>query len=298
MSKKLSILIPVYYNEQSIPLLFAELLKVEEQLEQREVKLELIFIDDGSGDNSLQELKKLKQEREDIRIIKHSRNFGTMHALKSGFQLVTGDCFMLLAADLQDPPELIVQMVDKWLAGSKYVVGERIAREDPWTSKLFSYFYYTLVRLFVIKDYPNGVLMDKAMLPYLQQSGKNINVNLFSYWLGFKPAVIPYKRQARLHGKSRWTFLKKLKLFLDSILGFSIVPIRLISLVGIIVSLGSFSYGILIVINALLGNVPVMGFASFLLGLIIVMLGIIGEYIWRIFDEINKRPESVIDEIY
>ena|SRR5256885_2118418 len=123
-------------------------------------------------------------------------------------------------------------------------------------------------------------------------------------WLGFKPEVITYLRRERLHGKSRWNFWKRLKLFIDAILGFSIVPIRMISLVGLVVSMLSFGYGTLILINTLIGKSAVPGFAtivaltSFLLGLVIVMLGVIGEYLWRIFDETNKRPEAVIDEVY
>jgi dolichol-phosphate mannosyltransferase len=159
-----------------------------------------------------------------------------------------------------------------------------------------------------VEDYPQGgfdlALMDRALLPYLQNSSKNINTPLFAFWLGFKPEIIRYTRQQRQHGKSRWTFGKKVKFFLDSILGFSIIPIRAISLIGVIFSLLSFIYGTVIFINTLLGRVVVRGFAtivaliSFLIGLVIIMLGIIGEYLWRIFDEANKRPEAVIDEIY
>jgi len=141
-------------------------------------------------------------------------------------------------------------------------------------------------------------------LPYMQKSSKNINPPLLAYWLGFQPEVIFYERQKRVHGKSRWTFPKRVKLFLDSLLGLSAVPIRLISLIGVLVSIASFGYGIFIVISALRGKTIVQGFAtivtilSLLLGMVIIMLGVIGEYIWRILDELNKRPEVVIDEIY
>ena len=306
--KKVSVVVAVYYNEGSLPGLFAELLEVEETLRQRDLQLELIFVDDGSGDGSLGELLKIKKKRESTKVIKLTRNFGAVHASKTGLQFVTGDCFVILAADLQDPPELIPQMVDRWLDGAKYVICARADRGDPVTSKIFSYIFYKLVRLFVIRGYPAGgfdlALMDRAMLPYVQQSGKNINPSLFTYWLGYEPTVLPYKRRQRTHLKSRWTFSKKLKLFLDSILGFSIVPIRVISLIGVLVSLVSLGYGLSVVISAILGKSEVRGFAtlagliSFLLGLVIVMLGVIGEYIWRIFDEINKRPETVIERIY
>jgi dolichol-phosphate mannosyltransferase len=307
-TRKISIVVPVYFNEQSLPLLFEALSSIEKRLLEKNVEMELIFVDDGSTDSSLGELLKIKRLRESTKVIKLTKNFGAMHASKTGFQFVTGDCFLILAADLQDPPELILEMVDRWLAGAKFVLCKRTHRHDSAPTKLFAYIYYKLVRFFVVKDYPHRgydlALMDRAMLAYLQTSSKNINLPLFAYWLGFKPEVILYKRQKRLFGKSHWTFSKRVKLFLDSLLGFSVVPIRLISLVGFFISLASFGYGTSILINGLLGNVVVLGFAtivtilSFLLGLIIIMLGVIGEYVWRIFDEINKRPESVIDEIY
>jgi dolichol-phosphate mannosyltransferase len=307
-TRTLSIVIPVYFNEHSLPHLFDELLSIEKKLLEKSVELELIFVDDGSKDGSLGELLKIKQRRESTRIIKLTRNFGAVHAGKQGLQFVTGDCFMVLAADLQDPPELILSMIDKWLNGAKFIICKRTYRDDPPASKLFAYIFYKLVRFFVMKDYPvlgYGIaLMDRASLPYMQDSSKNINPPLLAYWLGFQPEVILYERQKRIHGKSRWTFSKRVKLFLDSLLGLSVLPIRLISLIGFLVSLLSFGYGTWISINALRGRTIVLGFAtivtilSFLLGLIIIMLGVIGEYVWRIFDEINKRPESVIDEIY
>jgi glycosyltransferase involved in cell wall biosynthesis len=305
--KKISVVIPVYWNALSLPFLFAELSKTENQLITKGYELELIFVDDGSGDNSLEELLKIKQSRAQTKIIKLARNFGAIHATKTGLQFVTGDCFLVLAADLQDPPDLILEMLPWWEQGCKFVICMRKSRRDPLVTKLFSALYYWLLRWFVVSDYPKGGydlgLMDRAMLPYLQQSSKNINTPLFAYWLGFKPHVIHYERRERTHGRSRWSFAKKFKFFLDSFLGFSVVPIRMISLIGIIVSFLSFCYAFLILFNTLTGRAAVPGFAtivaliSFLLGLVIVMLGIIGEYLWRIFDETNKRPDAVIDEI-
>ena len=307
--KKLSVVIPVYYNEGSLPELFAELMRVEEILRRsRGIELELIFVDDGSGDNSFAELMKIKQIRPDTCVVKLARNFGAIHAIKTGLQYVTGDCFTMLAADLQDPPELLVEMADKWLAGSKFVICVRESRQDPFLSKAFARLYYGILRLTVTKTYPSGgfdlALMDELLLPYLQRSGKNINISLFAYWLGFEPEVIYYERRERAHGKSRWTFSKKFTYLLDSILGFSVVPIRIISFTGLIVALLSFIYGIVLIFNASVNHVIVPGFTTiatlvaFLLGLIIIMLGIIGEYLWRVFDEVNRRPEYVIHEVY
>jgi polyisoprenyl-phosphate glycosyltransferase len=306
--QRLSVVVPVYFNEGSLPHLFRELQEVERQLLELGVGLELILVDDGSGDGSFGELIKIKAVRPGTRLVKLSRNFGAVHASKTGLQFVTGDCFVVLAADLQDPPGLVVEMVRRWQAGSRFVTCVRRKRSDPPLTTLFAKTYYRVLRTVVVPDYPDGgydlALMDRVMLPHLQASGKNINPNVFAFWLGFKPDVIPYERQKRQHGKSRWTFRKKVNYFLDTLLGFSIVPLRLISFTGLIVSFLSLAFVGFVVINGLLGRYDVPGFAtlasiiSFLLGLVICMLGVIGEYLWRIFDEVSHRPEAVIEEVY
>lgn len=308
--KVLSLIVPVFNNEGSLPKLFEKLTEIQEKLKQKHIHLELIFVDDGSQDNSLQLLQKFKKEKKNqtsITIIKLTRNFGAVNAVKTGAQFVKGDCFMFLAADLQDNPDLIITMIEKWLKGSKYVICVRSEREDPLSSRLFSFLYYRMLRFFVIKEYPptgfDLALMDKAFLPHLNKSGKHINAPFFPYWLGYKPDILYYKRVSRIHGKSSWTFSKKLKLFIDIIFGFSTAPIRFISTVGFIVSFLSFCYGIVSIISALLGNIQVPGFAtmisllSFFSGLIIFTLGIIAEYVWRIFDEVSNNPAAVIDDV-
>jgi dolichol-phosphate mannosyltransferase len=306
--KTVSVVIPVYFNAESLPLLFAELALLEQQLLARGVSLELVFVDDGSGDGSLQELLKIKHDRPSTKIVSLSRNFGSVAASKTGFKFVTGDAFIILAADLQDPPQQIVPMVDKWLEGHKFVVSVRASRQDPLLSRAFAWIYYQLIKLIVVSDYPRGgydlMLMDKLLLPYLAGSTKHTNPNVYAYWLGFKPSILHYHRRARRHGRSRWTFGKKLKLFLDTISGFSATPIRIISLVGALVALASFLYGTNIVVNALLGNVEVRGFAtlvaliSFFSGLILIMLGVLGEYLWRVLEAVSDKPETVIDETF
>lgn len=306
--KKLSVVVPVYFNEGSLPHLFRELQDVERLLRADGFELELIFVDDGSGDGSFGELVKIKAARPATRLVKLSRNFGAVHASKTGLQFVTGDCFLILAADLQDPPALILDMVREWRGGAKFVTCVRRKRSDPPLTTLFARAYYRLLRAMVVPTYPDGgydlALMDRVMLPHMQASGKNINPNVFAFWLGFTPSVIPYERRPRVHGKSRWTFRKKVKFFLDTLLGFSIVPLRLISFTGLVVSAISLLFVCFVVANGLLGRYDVPGFAtlasiiSFLLGLVICMLGVIGEYVWRIFDEVSRRPEAVIEEVH
>lgn len=303
--KTLSIVIPVYYNEESLPFLYEALVKLEHNLLQRDVALELIFVDDGSGDESFVELMKIKRVRPATKLVKLTRNFGNIRAEKTGYRHITGDCFCALSADLQDPPELIEQMVDYWLDGEKFVICVREQREDPPLTTFFATLFYKLVRGFVIKDYPRGgfdlALMDRAMLPYMLNSGKNINTALFAYSLGFEPKKIRYKRQKRQYGKSRWTFAKKFNYFIDSILGFSVIPLHLISWIGITLAIVSFIYGVYVILEVLIQGQQVPGFASlftltaFLSGLTLTMLGIIGQYIWRIFDEVNGAPESVVE---
>jgi len=303
----ISVVVPVYCNEESLPLLFDALLGVEASLRERGLALELIFVDDGSLDGSLAVLKELKRRRPATKVVKLARNFGSVHASKTGFAYVTGDTFMILAADLQDPPELIVQMADRWRQGCKFVVCVREGREDGVAARLSSWVFYRIVRLMVVKDYPRGgfdmALMSRELLPHLLASARHANTALFAYWLGFKPEFIYYVRQRRRHGKSRFTLRKRVKFFVDSIVGFSIVPLRVMSVIGVVVAVASFGYGGVIAVNALRGLTIVKGFAtlavllSFLLGLVIAMLGVVGEYVWRIYDEVSRKPESVVEEV-
>lgn len=303
-----SVVVPVYYNADSLPILFQRLQAVERELVERHgVRLQLIFVNDGSRDGSQEALLAIKAARPDSVVVRLARNFGAVHASRAGFRFVDGDAFVIVAADLQDPPELLLEMVPRWLAGRKFVIAVRASRGDPWLSRAYSWLYYRILRLLVVPGYPEGgfdmALMDRSMLEPMRNCSKNAFTPLLAFWLGHEPEVIRYHRPARDHGKSRWTFSKKIKALLDVMLGFSVTPIRLISAVGVCVAGLSFGYGVLVAIGALLGRIQVSGFATlavlitFLLGLIIIMLGVIGEYLWRIFDEVNRRPEVVIDEV-
>lgn len=306
--KTLSIIIPVFCNAETLHELFKRLLKVQEILESKGVGVEFICVDDGSRDDSLKILLELKESHKNIKVIKLTRNFGAVFCTKAGIRHVEGDAFVVIAADLQDPPDLIPQMVDQWLAGGKFIICERITRDDPRITRFFAAIYYLMVRCLVIPNFPRGgfdiALMDKVFLPYFINSSKNIFPPILSFWIGYKPQVIKYHRPKRESGSSKWTLGKKVSSFLDVMLGFSIKPIRLISLIGVFVAFTSFIYGGSVIIGAWFNQIDVPGFATivamitFLLGLIILMLGFIAEYLWRIYDEVNKRPESVIDQVW
>jgi polyisoprenyl-phosphate glycosyltransferase len=303
----LTIGIPVYFNAGSLAALGDRLLAVEASLAQIGVELELVMVDDGSGDSSYDVMQAVQGHFARCTLVRHTRNFGALVALKTALAHASGDAFVILSADLQDPPELVVEMATAWQAGAKYVICQRRTRQDPVGTRLFARAYYALVRRFVIPDYPKGgfdfSLMSSQLMSALRNAPKNVNFVLFAYWLGYKPHLISYDRLEREHGKSRWTFTKKLKLFIDTFLGFSVAPIRLISAIGALVAAASFAYGAFVVVAALLGIVPVQGFATivvlitFLLGLIILFLGVIAEYLWRILHEVNRLPEGVVDEV-
>lgn len=308
MEKIISVVVPVFNNEETLSPLFLEIQALEGALHNIEIGLELIFVDDGSKDQSWQAIKKIKAQRPQTKIVKLSRNFGANKCVKAGLQFVTGDAFTALAADLQDPPELIVKMAEKWKAGRKFVVCERVTRKDPALSKFFSRFFYRILRKIVFPSYPAGgfdmLLADRQLIPYLKSSSQSASLPILAFWLGFKPEIIPYNRRVREAGSSGWSFLRKIDYSLDIILSYSIFPIRAIAAIGILVALLSFIYGLFILFSALYGQIKVEGFATlvvlitFFQGLMLLMLGIVGEYLWRMSLELNKRPESVVEECF
>lgn len=306
--KKFSIIIPVYYNELNLPVTIPKLLNLGGELSG--YQLELVFVDDGSGDRSLEVLLDAQLNySEIIKVVKLTRNFGSMSAIQAGLMVASGDCIGMISADLQDPPELFLEMVRLWEHGSKAVFAVRQDRQEPFVQKLFSNAYYSLVRRFAIENYPEGgfdfFLIDQQVaeeINHIQE--KNTNIMTLIYWLGFKPIMIPYVRRARQQGKSRWTLSKKIKLFIDTFVAFSFFPIRILSVIGFCVAIASFIYGIFILISWYFGGIEVKGWVptmliiSFTSGIQMTMLGVLGEYLWRTLDEVRKRPSFVVDAIY
>ena len=304
-NQTLSVIVPVFNSEKTLVLLFTALEQLRNSLAERNVNLQLIFVDDGSGDGSYGILRQRYDTAKDITILKLTRNFGAISALKSTLEYVQGDAFLFIAADMQDPPNLIPQMVDRWLEGKKYVVARRRERNDTKSANFFAQIFYRFLRMSGVKNYPDHgfdlALMDKQFLPYLKQTGKHINIPLFPFWLGFEPSYIDYHRLTVEGKKSSWSFAKKFNLAVDSLLSFSRRPTRILFIMGSVISLVSFLYAIYMILSALLGQIKVPGFAtiivlmSMLHGVTILFLGIICEYIWRIFDEINGHPAAVVD---
>ncbi len=300
---KLSFVIPVFRNEGSITPTYDKLLHLNNQLG---FAYEFIFVDDGSDDQSLNELLALHQKDSNVKVLTFSRNFGQVAAVVAGLQQVTGDAVINMSADLQEPIELIADMIAKWKAGNEIVIGHRIDRDDSFIANKASAFFYALMK-YVNPKMPKGgfdfVLLDKkavAVLNLIDERNRFFQGDIL--WMGFNVAFIPYNRLKRTIGKSQWTLSKKLKYFIDGLLNTSYIPIRLMSLLGIIISFLGFIYAIIIAYNRLINNTPFDGWAPIMIliliigGLIMLMLGIIGEYVWRTYDETRKRPLYIIKE--
>lgn len=305
----ISVIIPCYFNEENIPVTKSELLK-NELLFPPDVTFEYILVDDGSKDGTLTQLLRFREEYpEKVKVIKLSGNFGSYNAILAGMNYASGDCNVILAADLQDPPELIAKMYDYWTKGVKFVIANRTDREESFFEKKFSDSYHFLIRKFALKNVPEGgfdlVLFDKQLKnDVIRINEKNTNQIYLLSWLNYDFVSIPYKRKKREIGKSRWTLKKKVKLFVDSFVSFSFFPIRLISVIGLILGFISFMYGLFVIYAKITGLVPLQGWTAIMVVLLFVSsfqmiaLGIIGEYVWRAMDAARNRPNFVVDKVY
>jgi polyisoprenyl-phosphate glycosyltransferase len=306
--KKISIVVPVYFNELNLNDTIPQLLLLEEGLPH--YNLELVFVDDGSRDRSLEILLDFqKQYPKQIKVVKLTRNFGSMAAIQAGLCIAQGDCVGMISADLQDPPELFLQMVKEWENGTKAVFAVRQDREESASQKLFAQVYYGLVRKFAITSYPDGgfdfFLIDRQVVDEVNKvHEKNTHIMALIFWLGYQAALIPYTRRARKEGKSRWTLKKKYKLFIDTFVSFSYFPIQLLSMLGFLVAGAAFIYGCFIFFFWLIYGIEVRGWTPIMIlltmtaGIQMTMIGVLGEYLWRTFDESRKRPLFVVDEVY
>lgn len=302
--KKVSIIIPVYFNEQNLYPLYQDL--KEKALEKLPCDYEIIFVDDGSKDGSYRVMQELKQQDAKIRTVRLSRNFGEHAALLAGLSVCSGDCALRKAADLQEPSEMILEMLEKYEQGNKVVLAVREGREESAAQKALSSLYTNTIRKYALKNMPKGgldsFLIDRQIIDLIvNMNENNAPITELILWSGFSSANVYYMRKKREVGTSGWTFSKKIKMTMDSLLGFSYIPIRCILAVGVVSFAAAVVWGIVLLLFALFGNViePYIVLAFLLvlvLGIVMLSMGILGEYLWRTFDAARKRPVFIIDE--
>ncbi|MFA9376816.1 MAG: glycosyltransferase family 2 protein [Lachnotalea sp.] len=302
---RLSIIVPVYYNADTIMLLYKDLkAKILEQLGDYEI----IFVDDGSEDNSWEVMNQIKSLDQNVKLVKLSKNYGEHAAVLAGLMHCTGDCAVVKQADLVEPPELILEMKESWEKGNKVVLAVRADRDDSFIEKMFANMYYAIVRKFIMESMPKGgfdcYLIDRQVIEVLRLlDEKNSALTLQVLWVGFKRDMIYFHRGAREVGESKWTLSKKIKLVLDSMMSFSYFPVRFMSGIGVTFFSASVIWALVIVFQRLFTNVQVEGWTSLMAmmlcssGLIMLMLGILGEYVWRALDSSRNRPPYIVDEV-
>jgi dolichol-phosphate mannosyltransferase len=298
-------ILTAFFNEETNLGLFKE--RVLAALKPLGGDYEVVLIDDHSTDGSPRQAREWVAEGPNVRYVRLSRNCGSHAAYSAGLARCTGDCAVLLAADLQDPPEMIPELLARWREGHDVVWATRTARAaESWRTRLFAGLYYRLMRRFALPEMPAGgadfLLLDRKVIDaYNAVPEKNTSFLAMILWLGFRQTSVGYVKQARHSGRSKWSLSRKVKLLIDSLVSFSYAPIRLASLTGVCVSLLGFLYALVVVVNALRGR-PAEGWSSLMVvlllvsGLQLLMLGVLGEYLWRAFDEARGRPRYVIEE--
>ncbi len=302
---KVSLVIPVYYNEDNLPPLYQDI--CEKLYPHTEYEWEIVMVNDGSGDNSYQIMRKLAAQDSRIKAISLSRNFGSHAAILCGLSKCTGDCAVVKAADLQEPTELVLDMVKRWEAGYNVVLAVRKDREESKGQTLFANLYYTMVRKMMLSAMPKGgfdvYLVDRKVIDVLNAlDEKNSALTGQILWSGFKTDKVYYTRLAREIGESRWTLKKKIRLVADTMFSFSTLPIKAVTTIGVCSFAGSLVWAVVEIICKLLGLINVSGwtmlfiFNLFSFGVIMLTLGILGEYIWRTFDASRNRPPYIIEE--
>jgi dolichol-phosphate mannosyltransferase len=305
--KKISIIIPVYFNELSLPHLFSRLAAMADKASG--YQFEFIFVDDHSGDASYSLLREFAGKDRRAAVLKLSRNFGSFYAIRAGLQYSSSDCAVIISADLQDPPELIPQLIEQWEQGKKVVMAVRKDREDSWHVRLLATAYYSLMRRFALHDMPVGgfdfVLIDRRIIDILTEiKEKNTSLMGLILWSGFQRGIVYYTRKKREHGTSKWTMTKKIKYFIDSFVAFSYAPIRLFQLVGIGLAFVGFLYALFIAFRRIIYDFPVPGLSALIVitliigGVQLIMLGVIGEYLWRNADDAKNRPLFIIEDTF
>ena len=306
MNYNISLIIPCFNEEDCIEKLVEKLTQYFS--EWNEIKLEVVFVDDGSIDNTVSLLKKMEFKKFDAKIIKLSKNFGSHAAINAGIEHSQGEFVTFFPADLQYSLELIHQLYDKSKEGFDIVLAERQNQKVKFHQKLVSRIYAGLMRKFITKNYPkNGfdivMFNQKVREEITYKLERNSSIMLQILTLGFKQASIACERKLRLEGKSKWTLSKKIKLIIDSFVSFSYLPIRLMTILGITIAFLGFSWAFYIIIRAVTLNDLDQGWPTLIsvlmigFGLTNVSLGIIAEYLWRTLDVSRGRKLFIVDDI-
>lgn len=298
-------MIPVYYNEDNLEPLYDDLKK--KIIDVIDYEYELVIVNDGSKDNSYEVMKNLAERDEHVKIISLSRNFGSHAAILCGLAKRTGDCAVVKAADLQEPTELILEMVDRWKNGSNVVLAVRKGREEGRGQTLFANMYYNMVRKTALPEMPKGgfdvYLLDRKVIDVVMAlDERNSALTGQILWSGFRTDKVYYTRLAREVGTSRWTLKKKIRLVTDTLFSFSTLPIKMVTLVGSFSFAGSLIWALCVFAFKILGLIDVSGwttlfiFQLFSFGVLMMTLGILGEYLWRTFDASRNRPPYIIED--
>ena len=304
---KISVVIPMYNEEEVLETSYVRMIKVLQSLEKYDY--EIIYVNDGSKDQTLEMLQKKAKENEKVKILSFARNFGHQSAVTAGLKYVTGDAIVIIDADLQDPPELLPEMIALWEEGNEVIYGKRKSRKGESVFKLLTakMFYDTLNALSDVeipKDTGDFRLVDKKVVDVINSLPEHNKFlrGLFS-WVGFKQKAFSYERQERYAGKTKYPFKKMWKLASDGIISFSTKPLKLVGGLGIltiILSIGILIYSLISYIfelNSLTaGWTSIMVAITLFSGVQLLSIWIISEYIARIYDETRNRPEYIIDK--
>ena len=300
MKKLISILIPCYNEAQSLPILIPKLEDIANTLSQ--YNWEFLCVNDGSKDNTLEVLRELRKEYNRVNYIDLSRNYGKENAMLAGFDYVKGDCMVIMDADLQHPPHVIIQMLEKWEEGNDDVYASRLSRgRESWLRKKLSLLYYRILqrstRLEVLPNVGDFRLLDRRCINALKQMRENNRYTKGMYcYIGFKKTYVTFETEDRIAGESSMNYKTLINLAIEGILSYTTVPLRIATVIGVLTSLFAFIYMLVVFIKTLLCGDPVQGYPTmmivilFLGGIQLLALGILGEYIGRIFTETKNRP--------
>ena len=304
--KKITILVPAYNEEESLPFLYERVSKIMNEV--KDYEFELLFVNDGSKDNTLNEIKKLREQDKRVCYVDFSRNFGKEIAMIAGLDYATGDCVIIMDADLQDPPELIPQMVELWEQGYDDVYAKRRSRAgETWLKKFTSKMYYkvlqSLTKVEIQKDTGDFRLLDRRCVNALRKMRENgrCSKSMFS-WIGYNKKEIMYDRDPRFAGQTKWNYKKLIDLAIDGITSFTTSPLRIATYISIPTFLTLLIYFIYVIVKCIRLNIAIQAFQAIILlilffaGIQIILIGIMGEYLGRIFNESKNRPLYLVNE--